>query len=294
MAELRNFLNNGRFLTDLSSWTAVSASYLSSDGDEHYGMADISVGGSISQQFSVPHARGYSLHISVKPASALSAGNATAVLTQDGNAVVTTSLTGSSGAWNEQTLAVGLVPGATYTLTINAVSVAIKVDDVWLWFVPISRTTIAAQVHARLGTLATDASLSTTPAGALTEGSYTYAIDAGLRQVGAVDPETALPDIRFLGTGTVDDLLVAVEREMLQRLHRYYATRVDISVGQRSESLSQVSKAIAALLDSNSATNSRQAKTAKARRDDVWDYPTYNDGSVDARPVIRVGEDSGI
>ncbi len=48
-------------------------------------------------------------------------------------------------------------------------------------------------------------------------------------------------------------MLKAVENEMLQRLQRDYATMVDITVGQRSEKLSQIVAAIGKLVDSNGA-----------------------------------------
>jgi hypothetical protein len=138
------------------------------------------------------------------------------------------------------------VPGPTYTLRIaNAGAAAdVKVDDVWLWFCPITRATLAAQVHAKLGRLATNRSLSTTPSGALTEGDYTYAVDAGLRLVGAINDETGLPDVRYLDAGDVDAALDAVEAQMMDRLYCDYSADVDIRVGPRSENLSQTADAI--------------------------------------------------
>jgi len=72
-------------------------------------------------------------------------------------------------------------------------------------------------------------------------------VDAGLRAVGAIDPETDLPDVRWLETANVDTALDEIEREMLERLQRYYATSVDVAVGSRKESLSQISAALASL-----------------------------------------------
>jgi hypothetical protein len=240
-------LSNGRFLLDLSNWTAASAVYQASDGDEQYGMASLSVGGSISQNFTVPYIRAYTFHASVKAAATLTSGQVTAVITQGGNAVTTINLTGAAISWLEITTSLGLVPGVTYTLTINAVSVAVKVDDVWLWPVPISRSEIASRVHTKLGLLASDLSYSTALAGSLTEGHYTYAIDSGLRQIGAVDVDTDTPDVRCVAAGAIEVLLNAVEYAMLERLQRDYATMVDIDVGPRKEKLSQIAAAIGKL-----------------------------------------------
>jgi hypothetical protein len=241
-------LSNSRFLHDLGNWTASGASYSAGDGDEQYGVAVLSVGGFVSQQFTVEGAKLYTVHLSVKAVGAsLSGGQATLTITDGaGNTVVTQSLSGTADTWTEQTYTLGLAQGTTYTLKITNVSAAsqVKVDDVWLWYVPMTRAAVAARVHTKLGLLATDMSYTTTSSGALTEGSYTYAIDTGLRQSGAIDPMTDEPDIRRVSTWVVDTLLSVVEFAMLERLQRDYATMTDITVGQRSERLSQIASAI--------------------------------------------------
>lgn len=249
----RSWLVNGRFLQNLDSWTISGATYLASDGEDHYGLAVLPTGGGyIEQTFNVPEARSYSFHIAVKAVGvALTAGQATARIQDgDGNTVVTQSLVaGTADTWVETTTALGLAPGTTYTLRLTNVSAAgeVRIDDVWLWWVPLSRTELAARVHAKLDRLATGASFSTTPSGSLTEGSYTYAVDAGLRGVGAINPETDLPDPRWLETSSVDMALDEIEREMLERLQRYYVTAVDTAVGSRRESLSQIGATLKAL-----------------------------------------------
>jgi hypothetical protein len=252
MADVRNALSNGRFLQDLANWVASGAAYSAGDGDDHYGVAVLSTGGDyVEQTFSVAHARLYSLHIAVKAiGSSLSGSQATArIVDGNGNTVLTQALTGTADTWTETTYSIGLAPGTTYTLRITNASAAgdVRIDDVWLWWVPLSRAQVAARVHAKLARLATERSLSTTPAGALTEGDYTYAVDAGLRSVGAIDPETDLPDVRWLDAAMLDTALDAVELEMLERLQRDYAVAVDTTVGPRSERLSQIAAAIAAL-----------------------------------------------
>jgi len=241
-----NYLVNGRFLHDLNGWTPTSTAYNAGDGDEHYGIALIEDGGNIEQPFGVVHVRTYAVHVAVKPVSDLSGSDATVVIEDgSGNTVITQNLTGTGGSWTENEFSIGLAPGTTYTLRItNSSGNQLKIDDVWLWWVPTTRAAIASRVHAKLGRLATQRSLSTTPAGSLTEGDYTYAIDAGLRSIGAVDPETALPDVRFLDEGSVAIVDSYVEREMLERLQRDYAVDVDTRVGARQESLSQIAKRI--------------------------------------------------
>lgn len=249
MSDERNRLSNGRFLHNLNSWVTASASYSAGDGDEHYGVANISVGGSIAQVFGVDYARSYTLHLSVKaPSGTLAGSQATVAITDgDGNSVASFNLTGGASSWTDNNNSLGLAPGATYTLTITNASAAgaIRVDDVWLWYVPMTRANLAARVARKLSALATDAGLDTTAAGDLTEGHYTDAVDAGLRAVGAVDPETDQTDIRWLDSTTIDTCADLIEREMLERLGRYYATLVDIEAGPRKEKLSQIGAALA-------------------------------------------------
>jgi hypothetical protein len=246
------YLNNGRFLHDLGGWNAISASYSAGDGDEHYGVAVLSSGsGYVSQQFSVDGTKQFTVHLSVKAVGASLSGTQAQLLITDGsaNAVVTQNLTGTADTWTEQTYTFGLAEGTTYQIKLinNSAAGDVKIDDIWLWWVPMTRAAIATRVHTKLGRLATDRSLSTTPAGALTEGSYTYAIDAGLRNVGAINPETDEPDVRFLTATSLDTLLKAIEAEMLEQLQRDYAVATDIRVGQREEKLSQIAAAIGKL-----------------------------------------------
>lgn len=236
-----SYIINSRFLQNLDSWVASGgAVYRASDGSEQYGYASLPAAASISQAFAVLNARLYTLHLAVKT------GNATAVVSDSlGNTLATITGTGTAGAWTETTSTLGLAPGIQYTITItnNGVS-TILVDDVWLWYVPITRAALAARVARKLSTLATDASLSYVAAGALTEGDYTDAIDSGMRAIGAINPETDLPDVRYIDSSTIDSLADQVEREMLERLSRYYATLTDIKAGPRDEKLSQIGAAI--------------------------------------------------
>jgi hypothetical protein len=173
---------------------------------------------------------------------------------------------GAADAWAENSFSVGLAPGTTYILRLTNVGAAgdVKVDDVWLWWVPVTRASLSSRVHTKLGRLASERSLSTTPSGILTEGDYTYGVDAGLRSVGAINPETDEPDVRWLEAGMLDTVLEAIEMEMLERLQRDFAVETDISLGSRSESRSQIAGAIEKLT-SASGGGSRRPVMRKLR-----------------------------
>ncbi len=268
----RNLLSNGRFLQDLSNWDAFNAVYSAGDGDDHYGVAVLSSGGGyIKQTFSVMHTRLHTLHVSVKPlTSALSAGGCTILITDgNGNTVYSGNLTGAvANTWEENNIEIGLATGTTYTLQITNVNHAysMRIDDVWLWAIPMTRAAIASRMHAKLGRLATERSLSTTAAGELTEGSYTYAIDAGLRAVGAINPEIGLPDVRYLEPESLQTVLETVERQMIEQLQRDYAVETDIHVGQRSESRSQIAKVLGEMNSGSSGGGGGPVVVRKIKR----------------------------
>lgn len=266
----RSYLINGRLLHNLNGWTAAGgAVYSAGDGDDHYGVASLPAGASIAQAFTVERARRYTLHLAAKT------GNATVTIADgNGNALPSGTASGAAGVWTESSLTFGLAPGTTYTLTIsNAGGSTILIDDVWLWWVPLTRAELAERVHRKLDSLASDATLSTTAVGTQTEGSYTDAVDAGLRAVGAIDVETDLPDVRYLDTALLDSCLDAIEREMLERLTRHYAVLTDIKVGDRDEKLSQIGKSIGALAGSGKAGGSSGGKIViRQLRREAKDY----------------------
>lgn len=111
-----------------------------------------------------------------------------------------------------------------------------------------TRAEIAARVHAKLGALATDNSLTTTPSGALTEGSYTYAVDDGLRAVGAFDETTGAPDVELLDVFYISAVQDYTLYNMLLQLQSSTAALVDTTVGPYSQSLSQKKSNIDAAL----------------------------------------------
>ena len=271
----RSHLSNGRILHNLSNWTAVNAVYSAGDGDDHYGVAVLSTGGGyIQQTFSVPHSRNFSIHLAVKAVAESLSGTKAQLLITDGsgNAVKTTNLIGTADTWTDNDITAGLVSGTTYNFKLinNSASGDVKLDDIWLWFVPMTRSAMASRVHAKIGRLATERSYSVTASCALTEGSYTYAIDAGLRAVGAINPETGTPDVRYVDEENIQTALDFIEKEILEQLQRDYSVEVDIRVGQRQESLSQISKALGEMSGGGAKSGGRivQRKLTHGRPED--------------------------
>lgn len=256
MTHERNHLINGRFLHDLDGWTVSGAEYSAGDGDDHYGVAVLEQNEWIEQDFSVRGVRTFTLHLALKSANEITAGEVDVLITDsNGNTVTTVQPTAAADTWVESETELGLGEGITYTIRItNTQAQDVKVDDVWVWWVPFTRSELATRVDAKLARLASDRSLSTAPSGSNTEGDYTYAVDAGLRQVGAINPDTDLPDVRWLDAALVDTVLDAVYREMLEQLHSDYLAEVDISLGPRRESLSQKARGIAELLEDSGST----------------------------------------
>lgn len=268
MAE-NTFLLNGRFLHNLDGWTASGgASYDAGDADEHYGVCILPVGGSISQDFAVIGVRRFTLHVAVKATAALSSGQCTlSIVDGSGNTVVSVSLSGGT-AWTENEFTYGLAEGTTYTLTISNVSAAgnVKVDDIWLWHIPVTRAQIAESVHHKLGRLALDRGLTTSPSGTLTEGSYTYAIDAALRFIGAIDPDTGSPSVRWVDEQSAQTVIDATEKQMLEQLRLDYVVEVDTSTGPFSQQLSQKAKTLDEILSGSSTTGASSSNAPVVQR----------------------------
>jgi hypothetical protein len=277
----RSRIYNGRFLHDLDNWTASDAAYSAGDGDDHYGVAVLETGGGyVEQDFTVPGYRSFTLHVDVKAVGAdLSAGEATITISDgDGNTVTTQNLSGTADTWTENTISLGLAEGTTYTIRITNVSAAgdVKIDDVWLWFVAITRANIAAAAHRKMGRVATDRSYSTTSSGTQTEGDYTDAVDDALRTVGAIDPKTGEPDVRWLDPEQVKGAIDVTLQAMLERAAIDYGVEVDFTIGPHSERLSQKREALeklAGMGDKGGGAGSQQVvsrKLSHPRQDYDW------------------------
>lgn len=255
-----NRIYNGDFATDLNSWTATGAVvHTVGQGNLELGCAYIPAGGSLSQAFSIGIGRMYTLDVAAKVSSS---GSLTVVIGNDGGTlfeqaqVLTTS-------WAGYLFEIGL-PWGTHTLTIT-MSDGGWVDDVSVAWVIKSRLELAADVAAKLGVLATGASLSTTPSGANTEGDYTGAVDYGLRMVGAVDG-AGRPDTRYLDADNVIVCLNQIEIAMLTQLQRYWMTKTNYTIGPRTEYLNQVSQALLQLTSNmTDLTAGRTVRMSKLR-----------------------------
>ncbi|MBN1991353.1 MAG: hypothetical protein JW953_01520 [Anaerolineae bacterium] len=268
----RSRIYNGRFLHNLDNWTASNASYSAGDGDDHYGVAVLETGGGyVEQDFVVTGYRTFTLHLSVKAVgSDLSGSQATATITDgDGNTVTAENLSGTADTWTENEISVGLAEGTTYTLTLTNASAAgdVKIDDVWLWFVPLTRAQIAAAVARKLGRVATDRSYSTTLSGTQTEGDYTDAVDDALRTMGAIDPKTGLTNVRWADSGMVKAIIDAALQAMLEKAQIDYAVEVDFSIGPHSEQLSQKRAALKDLTSAEGGAGNRQVVSRPLRHE---------------------------
>jgi len=256
----RSRLVNGRFLHRMDGWTVSGAVYSAGDGGEHYGVAVLSSGDWIEQSFAVTGNRVDTLHVALKSSGEIDGSDVDiGIVDGDGNTVTTLNpKIGPADVWVEYEFLVGLGQGTTYTLRItNNQAEDVSVDDVWLWFVPMTRYQVGSWVHDKLGRLATDRSLSFVADGVKSEGSYTFAIDSGLRQVGATNPYTGKPDIRYVDIGDVDTVVDVARREVLEMLRADYAVEVDIAEGPHRESLSQIGKSIDTMIEEGGSSGGR-------------------------------------
>jgi hypothetical protein len=253
-----NRLFNGDFAQDLSQWTAVAAAaFAHNEGNRELGAAYLpSAGSTISQSFSIGVGRPYMLEIASKGASS---GTVRLTIANDNGTVYSWDVPVAT-AWQVRSQRVGL-PWGDYTLTLAYNGVAVYVDDVSVAWVVKTRLELAQEVAARLGVLATTASMSTDGTDTDAEGDYTGAIDEGLRAVAAVDPAGRV-DVRYLDDGLVIACLDAVELAMLKKLQRYWMTKTDYAIGPRTEHLNQISQALLAL--TGAAVGGRPASAGRA------------------------------
>lgn len=240
-----NRLYNADFAQDLSQWTAAGgASFIASQGYRELGAAYLQSGDSIAQPFTVGIGRPYMVEVAVKSVSGTGSLTLT-ITTASEAATVYTSTIAVTASWVLNSTRVGL-PWGDYVLTLAYSNVAVYVDDVSIAFVPATRAELATTVAARLGVLATAASMTTTLSGSNTEGDYTAAVDEGLRAVGAMDPAGRV-DVRYLEPDSVTACQNEIEMAMLKTLHRYWVTKTDYQLGPRQEKLNQIQQALLAL-----------------------------------------------
>lgn len=240
-----NRLYNGDISRDLQQWTiSGNAAYVANEGNRELGACSLpDAGSSIAQPFSIGVGREYTIELAVKGAAD---GAVTLTIHNEDSVEVWTKAVDVKSGWEVAVARVGL-PWGNYTFTIAYSDVAVHVDDVSIAWVIKSRAELARIVHERLGIMATKAGVALLPTGSGAGGWYEAPIDAGLRAVGATD-RAGRPDVRYLDTNSVDAAVDQIELEALHKLHRYWSTRTDFSLGPRSESLSQIGAAIDRLI----------------------------------------------
>lgn len=136
----------------------------------------------------------------------------------------------------------------------------------------LTRAGLAAIVADRLGAIASERNWSTAVNGALTEGDYTYAIDAALRDLELLDAEHE-PDITKAEHRHYNTLIEVVERYMLAKAERSLAMRVDLQLGPRRQAFSQQA---AALREMGKAGGSKRVVAMRLHHE-RYDYPRTDD-----------------
>lgn len=230
-------LLNGLFAGNLAYWTGTGGINRTL-GYPRLGCVQLDAGESIEQQVGVSADALYTLHYFYRLATG-------ATLTA-GYGSVTQQHTGTPlDAWREGVLVFALDASENDSVAFNSSGAACYVDTVTLlsWALPVTRLQLATMIAASLRGLATDAALSSTATGDKPEGDYSQAIDEALRSLGAVGL-FGDPDVTRLTARQINDAVEAGRSSMLQFLRSDYALRTDVTLGPRSESLSQIASSI--------------------------------------------------
>lgn len=235
---------NGDFGNELTGWTVGgSPQWTASIGHDQLGSTYVAVGDSLAQSFYTDVPAEYMIQLW---ANAVLTPASVQVQIESGVNLLYLQFFPVGVVWSEIVIAVGL-PVGSYLLTVGMQSGAVMVDDVWVGHIVTTRALLAEQTHAALGALALGAGYTTTPNGTMSEGSYTDGINAALRSIGACD-EAGTPDIRCVTADQLDRLLYELRLAMLQKLHLFWATKTDYTLGPRTENASQIAKAIASMV----------------------------------------------
>lgn len=211
-----NLIDNPRFSdSNLANWTRLGAPvYVPGDGNSQLGCVRLAADGDgVEQLRTVYEALPYTVGVAVKGDGA---AVALALVNEDGD-VAYEQVIGGTADWVETSAVVNL-PADLFTIRLSWVSGTVLVDDVSWAHIPATRQQLAQMAHARLSDLATAFSLSYVASGENTEGDYTLAVDATLREMGAVD-DRHLPDVRCLKGYEVDEAVSRIEFQMLPILH---------------------------------------------------------------------------
>ena len=230
-------------------------------GYPRLGCVQLTAGQSIAQAVGLSADQLHTAHLFYRPGDGASLTVAYGSISQTFDA-------GTASQWNEAVMVFALDASASDALTLSASGGTVYVDTVTLTTgIAISRGALAVTVAARLGGLATGASLTTTPSASGPNGSYSAAIDEALRSLGAVN-SWGDPDITTLDYGQVNDATEAAVTALLQTLRSTYALRTDVSLGPRRESFSQIAASIDAMLSGSGSD--RRIKVMPLLRKNGW------------------------
>lgn len=238
-----NIIRNPGFYDISSYWQAENgAVFAASVGNDQLGAASLpTAGASIYQEVTLPERPSWSLEAYLYGAGA---GNATIIITNnDGETIYTTTVALTGGSWQQWTTTIGLPPNRI-RIKFAYNDVAFYVDDVSVAHIPKTRYQLAVLAHDEIQDLVSDISSFTAPSAPSNEGSYTAAIDAALTWVGAINTQGD-PDVRWLERDQVDQTIDKIVEEVLTGpVLAYYQKKVDVSLGPRRESYSQIANGI--------------------------------------------------
>lgn len=260
-----NQLVNGGFSRGLYLWEG-GATIERSLGYPRLNCARLADGQSLSQAVGISPEAYFTLHYFYR----LTTG---ATLTV-GYGAVTQEHSGTPlDVWREGILAFSVETGESNgSVEMSAAGGVAYVDSIALLggALPISRGAIASEVAKRIPTLAAEKNLSTAPSADGPEGSYSSAIDEALRANGAVTSWGDV-DVTLLAPGNVNDVIEAALKSSLQLLRSMFALDVDVTLGPRSESLSQRAKSLNEMLgDGGGGAGDRRVSMGNLFRAGGW------------------------
>lgn len=238
-----NIIRNPGFYDVDSYWQAEGgAVFAPSVGNDQLGAASLpAASASIYQEVTLPERPSWTLEAYLY---GLAAGNATiTILNSDLDTVYTATVALTGSTWEQWTATIGLPPDRIH-IKFEYNNVAFYVDDVSVAHVPKTRYQLAVLAHAEVQDLVSGISSFVAPSYSSDEGSYTAAIDAALMWVGAVNTQGD-PDVRWLEREQVDQVIDKIVEEILTGpVLGYYQGKVDVSLGPRRESYSQIANGI--------------------------------------------------
>lgn len=238
-----NQLINGDFSRGLYEWTG-DGTIIRSDGYPRVNAAQLTAGQRLAQAVGISTEQPYTLHYFYKVATG-------ATLTVAYGDVSQTHTGAPLDVWREGVLVFAVDEGddANADVEISAAGGTVIVDTLTLLFGGLakSRGQIATEVAGAIAEFATDAGLSTSASASGPEGDYSAAIDEALRAVAAIT-RWGDPDVTKLAANQVNLVIEGTKAAMLQRLRAKYALAVDVTLGPRSESRSQIGKSLDEML----------------------------------------------